>query len=141
MATVIVAKNPGHCELCDEDYQKGTRIAKDDKSGLWVHADCLFPGRVRKPANNTFSKPYGSSEREEGPPVPYESPTPLQLQRDRVLRIGRAELRLLDAKEIVLKVAPELSGKLELWSLAGEVAHQLYGDEVSDKIQSKKEMR
>ncbi len=41
--TVITATKPEKCALCGEQYAPGTRIVKDNKSGQWVMADCLWP--------------------------------------------------------------------------------------------------
>ena len=52
MAKVITAKMAGVCDICGEKYQPGTRIALERRTGNWIEADCLWPGKIGKKAEN-----------------------------------------------------------------------------------------
>lgn len=47
MTTIIPAGMTGVCGICNKQYQIGTRILKDRKTGKWVEADCAFPSHKR----------------------------------------------------------------------------------------------
>ena len=140
MATVIKSKMGGTCELCGEKYAAGTRIAKDDATGKWVMADCLFPGKVRKPTSTnapqgTPAMPPSSRERlplSSFPAAPEESSEDVN---------KATEARLVDAKLMLERVSQDLpitlkGGYMILWA---EIAHQLWASTTTERIQRAKE--
>ena len=88
---VFVAKLQGECSKCNKPIAVGQRIAKDEKSGKFQHADCLYPSKARN-ANSiqtdTSTESPGNHIRTDTKPGATASwPTPLDSsQIDRMLK-------------------------------------------------------
>ncbi len=53
MKTIVIeARKVSKCGICGKEYPPGTRIALDKKTGNWIEADCLWPGKIGKKAKN-----------------------------------------------------------------------------------------
>src|SRR5579872_1830182 len=67
-SNVIKATMQGHCAICNKTYPPNTRIVKDNKTGKWVMADCLWPEKSKTPNadNNTIPKQQEYRPKDEG---------------------------------------------------------------------------
>jgi hypothetical protein len=118
MASVITSKMAGKCGICGKEYPAGTRIAKDNKTGKWAMADCIWP-KIEDDANPRDQPSQGGSEGRRAPPPPIEAAPFLESSLDIALGVVRnavlADYAVQTTKpsnEYLLKTYPRIINEL-----------------------------
>jgi hypothetical protein len=159
---VFQAKQQGTCSICSWTIEVGDRITKDNKSGKYVHADCLWPDKARDNADSPSSQGRqaqrkgittpagggGTTESVHGSPASspaHANPATHHYQAGgRGPDDGLDTLEFLAAKvtarferahKIVKSQYPIVPDQVLIPAIV-EVAHQLFAEETTQEIQA-----
>ncbi len=110
---VFVAKLQGECSKCNKPIAIGQRIAKDEKTGKFQHADCIWPSHAN--SKTTTGQKGGDSTNPNTLSNP-ELPLPLtdkEIEEITALSIthikGREELKMVDTVELIPLIAEQMA--------------------------------
>ena len=125
-ATVITAAIVSTCGLCNRQIAIGQRIAKDRKTGKFAHADCIWPSKANAPSGTPMVAHRESPK--DGAVAPSPSPPSNHFPGGEEVAVI-VERRVIQAKEIVLRQAPDAKDYVDYYNLITEIIKQLQSQE------------